>query len=67
LVGYLLRLLSVAAEYVNIKIIGMVYFAIIKMTERQQFIKDAHKECHLESFFKEFYMTLLQVGKIMQY
>jgi len=30
----------------------MVHFVIIKMMERQQFIKGAHKKCHLESFFK---------------
>jgi len=45
----------------------MVYFEIIKMTERQQFIKGAHKKCHLESLFKVFYLTVLQVGKVMQY
>jgi hypothetical protein len=44
-----------------------LYFKIIKMTEKQQFIKVVHKKCHLESFFKVFCLTVLQVGKIMQY
>jgi len=43
----------------------MVHFVIIKMMERQQFIKGAHKKCHLESFFKVVYLTLLQVGKMV--
>jgi len=57
LVGYLLQLLSAEAEYANIKIVRMVYFVIIKMMERQQFIKGAHKKCHLESFFGVLFNT----------
>lgn len=45
--GRLFTEVAAEAECVNIEIIQMVYFVIIKMTERQQFIKGAHKKCHL--------------------